>query len=351
MRRRTLLLLLLSLLASAAFAQSLPAGLEKRMYDYLEAQAKLNLFTGSVLVAKGDQIVLANGVGYANRELEVPNGRLTKFRLGSLTKQFTAAAILLLEEAGKLSTADKACKFVESCPKAWEEITIQNLLTHTSGVPNFTAAPDYAAKKRESVTPLQLIDRFKDKPLDFPAGSRMMYSNSGYALLGVILERASGESYENYLSNHIFRVLGMSDTGYDRTGVILKNRAAGYAGPSSDLHNADFIDMSIPFAAGALYSTVLDLHKWDRALYGGRLLSKVSLEKMLRPSLNNYAYGLIVVPNEGKIFHAGGIDGFSTLMIHDTRMDLLVVVLGNFELAATSSVARNLLTMLLQENP
>lgn len=351
MRRSTLLLLLLSLLASAVFAQALPASLEKRMSDYLETQAELNLFTGAVLVARGDRIVLANGVGYANRELEVPNGKLTKFRLGSLTKQFTAAAILLLEEAGRLSTSDKVCEFIELCPKAWEEITIQNLLTHTSGLPNFTAATDYAAKKRETVTPLQLIDRFKEKSLDFPAGSRMQYSNSGYVLLGVILERASGESYETYMSNHIFRVLGMSDTGYDRSEVVLKNRAAGYAGPASDLHNAEFIDMSIPFAAGALYSTVLDLHKWDRALYTGRLLSKASLEKMLKPSLNNYAYGLFVLQNEGKVFHAGDIDGFSNFMIHDTRMDTLVVALGNFELAATSALAENLLTMLLQESP
>jgi CubicO group peptidase (beta-lactamase class C family) len=224
---------------------------------------------GSILVERNDQILLDKGYGYANLEWQVPNSPDTKFRLGSITKQFTAACILLLEERGKLKTNDLVKNYLPDAPAAWDHITIYNLLTDTSGIPNFTEFPDYHASVATPTTPEQLVARFRDKPLDFQPGENWRYSNSNYVLLGYLIEKITGQRYQDFVEKNIFKPLGMQNSGYDSNTAIIPHRAGGYSPGSNGPVNAGYVDMSIPFSAGALYSTTHDLLRWGaRAVRG-----------------------------------------------------------------------------------
>ena len=218
-RRNVASIAVLFLLGANAAAQD-PAA---KFDEYLNALAGQQRFAGSVLVARDGKVIFSKGYGLANVELDVPNTPQTKFRLGSITKQFTATAILLLQERGKLSVGDPICKYIDTCPAAWSEVTIHHLLSHTGGIPNFTSFPDYVPKMMMPVTTQEMIARFKDKPLDFKPGEKWSYSNSGYFLLGAIIEKASGESYESFLQKNIFDPLKMTNTGYDHFDTILKS--------------------------------------------------------------------------------------------------------------------------------
>lgn len=350
MKRSGSLLLALSAVAVLVQAQDLAARLDSYIYSF----AQPGRFMGSVLVAQGGKVILAKGYGYADVELDVPNTPQTKFRLGSLTKQFTATAILQLQEQGKLNVQDKASKYYTSAPAAWKDITIRHLLTHTSGIHNFTSLPDYVKRMREHDAPLDLIARFRDLPLDFPPGSKWNYSNSGYEVLGYIIETVSGQTYEDYLKKHIFDPLELSDTGYDHTERILKHRAMGYEMPvDGKLRNAAFLDMSIPYSAGSLYSTVEDLYKWDRALYTEKVLSNQSKEQMFTPFLNNYAYGWFVTSLFGHkiITHNGGINGFATHLARFPDDDACVIVLSNMPTRALAELSRGLEAILFGKPP
>lgn len=318
--------LLLVLLASAAAQDPTP-----KFDEYLSELVKQKRFTGSVLVARDGKVIFSKGYGFANAEFEIPNTPQTKFRLGSVTKQFTAAAVLLLQERGKLSVQDPICKYIENCPTAWSEITIHHLLSHTGGIPNFTSFPDYLPKMMMPVTTQEMIARFKDKPLDFKPGEKWAYSNSGYFLLGHIIEKASGEAYESFLEKNIFEPLKLTSTGYDHHGTILKKRATGYSMRKGEMVNSLPIDMTQPYSAGALYSTVEDLFQWNEALFSGKLLSAKSLEAMLTPVKNDYGYGLGIQTKAGRkiISHGGGINGFSTVLTRFADEKLTLVVLRN----------------------
>jgi CubicO group peptidase (beta-lactamase class C family) len=186
-------------------------------------------FSGVVLVARKGQVLFQKAYGLANREHGVANKLDTKFRLGSVTKQFTAMAIMILSERGKLNVTDPICKYIENCPTAWSAITVHHLLTHTSGIPDFTDFPDNDHYEHLPMTPLETIARFRDKPLEFVPGERFNYDNSGYLLLGHIVERTSGERYEDFLRKNIYEPLGMLHSGYDHPRIVLKDRASGYA--------------------------------------------------------------------------------------------------------------------------
>src|SRR6202162_4055882 len=205
---------------------------------------------GTVLVARGGEVLFSKGHGRADLEWDVPNSPSTKFRLGSVTKQFTAASILLLLERGKLKVTDPVKQHMQDAPAAWDKITIFNLLTHPSGIPNFTSFPDYAAQEPFATTPEKLVARFRDKPLDFQPGEKWSYSNSGYVLLGYLIEKASGETYEKFVQENIFGPLAMKDSGYDSNSAVIARRAAGYAPGKDGPVNAGFIHMSVPFSAG-----------------------------------------------------------------------------------------------------
>jgi len=301
-------------------------------------------FMGSVLVARGGQVVFSKGYGSADLEWDVPNSSTTKFRLGSITKQFTAASILLLEERGKLSVNDPVKKHLPDAPAAWDKITIFHVLTHTSGIPSFTGFPDYAKLEPFATTPEQLVARFRDKPLDFAPGEKWSYSNSGYVLLGYLVEKISGGSYEKFVRDNIFTPLGMKDSGYDSNSAVILHRASGYVYGKNGYENAAFVHMSIPHGAGALYSTTEDLLKWEQGLFGGKLLQAASLEKMTTPFKNNYAFGLGVETAGGRkvIQHGGGIEGFNTQLAYYPDDKLTVVVLGNVNGMAPGEIAGKL---------
>jgi CubicO group peptidase (beta-lactamase class C family) len=299
--------------------------------EYMDACVGVNHFSGSVLVAREGQVLFRKGYGLANAEHRIPNTPETKFRLGSITKQFTAMAILILQEQGKLAVEDPIGKHLDDAPAAWEGVTIHHLLSHTSGIHSYTADPDYGPKMTLPETVKGMIARFKDKPLDFPPGEKFEYSNSGYFLLGAIIEKVSGKSYEAFLEGAIFEPLALHDTGYDHPATVLPHRASGYVRKGNRLENAPYLDMAQPYAAGSLYSTADDLAKWDRALHDGKLLSEPSMARMFTPVKNQYAYGWSVTTRSGRkeIRHGGGINGFATDILRCPDQDLCVVVLSN----------------------
>ena len=272
-----------------------PEQLASKVEEYMAARVKRDHFSGSILIARDGKVLYSQGYGMANLEHDVPNTPQTKFRLGSITKQFTAMAVLILQERGKLNVHDKVKKHFPEAPKAWDEITIEHLLTHTSGIPNYTESLEFLRTLPVRVSLKELIAKFKDRPLDFKPGAKFKYSNSGYIMLGQIIETASGKNYPSFMKEAIFGPLDMKDTGYDNATAIIKNRASGYTRRLGIvLTNCDYIDMSIPHAAGALYSTVLDLLKWDQALYSEKLVPRKSLEAMFTPHKDNYGYGWII---------------------------------------------------------
>ena len=218
-----------------------------------------------------DKCYLIRSYGDANLEWKIPNSPTTKFRIGSVTKQFTAASILLLEERGKLKINDSIKKYIPNIPAAWDKITVFNLLTHTSGIPDYAGFPNYDSDKVMPRTSEQLVAYFREKPLDFQPGEKYQYSNSGYVLLGYLIEIISGQSYKDFIEENIFKPLNMQNSGCDSNSAIILYRASGYSTGPNGLLNAPYIDMSNVFAVGNLYSTTLDLLRWERGLFAGKI--------------------------------------------------------------------------------
>lgn len=309
--------------------------------NYLNESTGEEKFNGAIFVSIEGERVISKGYGMANFELEVSNTAETKFRIGSVTKQFTAAAIMQLCEKGILSPEDTLDKYISDYPNG-DKVTIHHLLTHTSGIFNYTSIDGFDKNiMRNKHSILELVEEFKNLPYDFEPGAKYSYSNSGYALLGYIIEKVSEMSYEQYLKENIFNKLSMVNSGYDDHFKIIKNRASGYSfeGEEKILSNCDFIDMSVPHSAGAMYSTVEDLHIWNNALLKGKVVSEKSLKEMIGKHANTeegcYGYGVFV--NEvvlggrarKKIFHGGGIDGFlSTNRIFPIE-DVQIIMITN----------------------
>ena len=324
---------------TAGVSQSKADIIDKLMSKYLE----YGQFNGSVLVAEQGKIIFKKGYGMANMEWDIPNQSTTKFRLGSISKQFTSLLILQLAEQGKLKLDVPITTYLPDYPKPnGEKITIHHLLTHTSGIPNYTAFPDFMKdKSRNPYTPEEFVKTFADLKLEFEPGKKFNYSNSGYFLLGYIIEKVSGKMYEQCLHESILIPLKMTNTGYDHSELIIKNRAAGYEKNGKGFMNARYIDMTIPYAAGSLYSTVEDLYLWDQALYANTLLSS-NYTNMLYGSYfpelkSNYGYGwgmyeVSIAGNNEKlkvIEHGGGINGFNTLISRIPSGKNLIILLNN----------------------
>ena len=338
--RKTLALAFVVLLAASTRADEIA----DRLTAYMDAAVNVEKFNGTVLVAKDGKVLFAKGYGLANAEHEVPNTLETKFRLGSITKQFTATAVLILQDQGKLKVQDPIGKYLSESPKAWEKVTIHHLLTHTSGIPSYTDDPSYEKSMTQPETVSSMIARFKDKTLEFEPGSKFHYDNSGYFLLGAIVEKVSGKSYETFLKEAIFEPIGMTNTGYDQHATVLVRRASGYERKGDELVNAPYLDMSQPYAAGSLYSTVGDLLKWDRALKAGKPASKQAMAAMFTPFKDNYAYGWSIGDRKGhkQIGHGGGINGFATDFQRYPDEDVCVAVLCNVIPANPGKVSRDL---------
>src|SRR5260370_6037846 len=240
---------------------------------FISSAAQQQAFSGTVLIAQNGKILLDKGYGWADQGKRAPNQPGTKFRIGSVTKQFTAMAILLLQEQGKLHVQDPICEYIRGCPATWRTITIQHLLTHTSGIPDYvTTFP-----LQQPASPAQLVAAFESKPLDFAPGAKFSYSSSGYAILGSIVENVSGESYAQFLQQEIFQMLHLSNTGYDQNFPPLRQHATGYKQPWV---KADYVDMSVPYAAGSLSSPVDDLFRWDQALFNRKFASGESVQQV-----------------------------------------------------------------------
>lgn len=319
--------------------------LSARADAYLQTVRQARDFSGVVLIARDGKILFVRAYGMANLEHDVPNTIDTKFRLASITKQFTAAAILILQERGKLSVNDSICKYLPDCPGPWSPVTLHQLLSHSSGIYSFTESSD---NDRYDPLPMPVLDtvaRFKDKPLDFPPGQGFHYSDSGYLLLGYVVEQASGEKYETFLEENIYKPLHMQDSGYDHPQPILKHRAQGYALKNGSIVNSAFMAMDTPFGGGSQYSTVKDLLLWDQALYGERLLSAKSRQAMFTPNpqqvppewllgkKGGYGYGWMIEELFGRklYVHGGLINGFTSIIMRYPEDKTLVVVLCNRE--------------------
>lgn len=337
---------LAALTAAPAHAQD-----AERIGRIAQTAADANAFSGSVLVAHDDRIVLDQGYGFANREWRAANDGDTKFRLGSITKQFTAVAIMILNERGLVDLDAPVKTWLPDAPAAWDQVTVRRLLAHTAGVPNFTSFEDFQATKALPATIDGLIARFRDRPLDFQPGQGRKYSNSGYVLLTAIIEKASGQSYADFIAQNLLAPLGMNDSGYDTNAAILPRRASGYTPGPRGVVNAAHWDMSIPQGAGGLYSTTHDLLKWQQGLYGGRLLRPASLKLLTTPVRDRYAFGVFVVEAGGDttIAHSGGLDGFNTYMAYDPDRRLTVIVLGNLNGPTPDLLGASLLALSREE--
>lgn len=324
---------------TSSFAQTKTDKLDELLNKYTE----YGQFNGSVLVADQGKVIYKKGFGMANMEWDIPNTPDTKFRLGSITKQFTSMLIMQLVAEGKLDLQATVSKYLPDYSKVnGDKITIHQLLTHTSGTPNYTSfSTFFKDMSRNPYTPTEMLKLFADLPLEFTPGSRFAYSNSGYILLGAIIEKVSGKTYEEMLQEKIFDPLNMKDTGYDHFGTILKKRASGYERKANVIENAPYIDMSTPYAAGAIYSTVEDLFVWEQALYTEKLLPKKYKDMLFGkyiPAFGQYyGYGWEVgkMPigntkdSVSIIAHSGGINGFNTDLTRMPKDKASIILLNN----------------------
>ncbi|MFY0563911.1 serine hydrolase [Archangium lansingense] len=317
---------------------------------------QLRQFNGSVLVADEKGVVHKKGYGFANFEWQVPNTPDTKFRLASITKQFTSMVIMQLVAEGKLGLEDKLTAHLPDYRKdTGDRVTIAQLLNHTSGIPSYTSAPGFFQNdSRDPYTVADFVKKFASGDLEFEPGTKYAYNNSGYFLLGAIIEKVTGKTYAQVLRERIFEPLGMKSSGYDVSATVLSKRASGYQPGPDGYVNAPYLDMSLPYAAGSLYSTVEDLYLWDRALYLDKLLPAPLKQRLFTPGLNQYAYGWVVNPlklHDGKtelatIRHNGGINGFSTIIVRAPERKELVVLLGNAADGRLDELAAGLFSIL-----
>lgn len=343
MRNKTYLLFfgvfLLSISTSAQKIGILDREKATKIDRLLQLYDSFGDISGAVLVAKDGKIIYESAFGAANREWEIKNTVDTKFRIGSLTKQFTAVIILQLVDEGKLNLKGTISDYLSDYRKdIGQAVTIHQLLTHTSGIPDYIQHPDFVKTiVRNSIPVSVLVNKYCSDDLEFKPGEKFQYNNSGYIILGAIIEAVTGKSYEKNLTERILIPLEMENTGYDSPYSILPKRAMGYQKSGFEYTNAMFIDMSIPYAAGGMYSTVGDLFKWERALKNNRLVSKKLHKKMFKPQENNYGYGWYIkdtpVNVNGtetlKAYCIGSIYGFKSSISRLIEDNHTIIVLCN----------------------
>ena len=346
-RARATATLLLALLAGEAWATPLapttpapataPDALQTQLQAELERAFPANEPGATALVMKDGKVVFRSAAGMANLELGVAMRPEMVLRLGSVTKQFTAVCILMLVEQGKLALDDEITKFLPDFPVHGQKITIERLLTHTSGVKNYTELAAFWEQQRQDKTLPQLIDVFKQEPPEFAPGERFVYSNSGYVLLGAVIEKVSGQTYAAFVQQHIFDALGMAHTRYDSTASIIPGRVPGYKHTAQGYDNGDYFSMSLPYAAGSLVSTVDDLAKWDEALYTEKLVSQASLLRAWttfhlddgRPTHYGYGWAITDIAGIPMLNHGGGVNGFNSMLLRVPQTRVFAVVLTN----------------------
>lgn len=335
----------------AASASDQEPELEARVDTYVQPYVDGNNFSGSVLIAEKGKVLLSKGYGMADYELSVRNTPHTRFHVASVSKSFTAAAVLILQERGKLNVEDHLTKYIPDYPNG-DQITIHHLLTHRSGVPNVNNLPVYAEKSRSRLTLAEIIQMFKDKPLEFAPGTRYRYSNSNYNLLALIIEKISGQSYGQFLEENIFRPLGMKDTGNDDgSDALIPNRASGYVPVGlQGVENAPYLNWSVKTGNGSLYSTTEDLYKWDRALHSEKILKKSTLDKAFT-DYGGWGYGWSVRKHFGKrvTVITGRSPGFTSSLERFIDDDVCIIVAGNNYSGISQSMADDLAAIVFGE--
>ncbi len=291
----------------------------------------------AVIVRKDGRTLFRKGYGLADLELNVPVAPDMVFRLGSITKQFTAVAILMLAEQGKLGLRDEITKFLPDYPAQGRKITVEHLLTHTSGIQSYTDMPEWLPLWRKDMTLKELIDLFKDQPMQFEPGASWAYNNSGYILLGAIVEKVSGKSYEAFVDEAIFKPLGMKQSYYGSTERVIPRRIPGYQMGKGGFVNAPYLSMTQPYAAGSLLSTVDDLALWSEAVFSGKVVRKEWLDKAFTPyklangESSGYGYGWFLGDFAGhrSVEHGGGINGFTSYEMTFPEDGLFLAILTN----------------------
>ena len=331
--KKHILAFLIALLPCIAFAQKNYSALLDR---YMQAYAAVHNFSGCVLVSKNGKVIYQKAFEFANREWMVPNTLTTRFPILSIGKQFTAAAILQLEEQGKLRVEDKLSKYFPGYPKG-DSVTLHMLLNHTSGIYNYSDNPDFL--KIDPNIPVNelkevYLSLFKDKPFNFSPGTWWSYSNSNYILLGYIIEQVSGETYGDYLLKNVLRKAGMDNSGvFDSHDAIIPRVASGYTKKPGGWTRGGTIPISSGLGAGSIYATARDMHNWGKALYSGKVISDTSLAKMNTPNHGSrgYGYGVYVdsMFNRRAIYHSGGFPGLNTYMIYYPKDEVQIIILAN----------------------
>lgn len=343
--------LLLAFLLAPIHAQS-----PEKIDEFVRAQMEARHVPGlSVAVRKNGELVLAKGYGMANLELSVPATEHTVYQLASVSKQFTATAAMMLVEQGKLSLDRQVGEILEGLPKAWSNVTVRHLLNHTSGIKSYTSVPDFFKSARKDFKKEEIIALVADAPMEFAPGEKWNYNNTGYFLLGMVIEKASGQDYGSFLQEQIFRPLGMSTARLNDLNEIIPNRAHGYSRRGSKMVNGEYVSPTQPYSAGALVATVLDLAKWDAALEAGQLLKRSSFDEMWSPTklaenkTRDYGYGWAVdtYRTRQRIQHGGGIPGFNTFVARYPEDRLYVAVLANSDTGAAERIANGIAELYL----
>ncbi|HKO96525.1 MAG TPA: serine hydrolase domain-containing protein [Pyrinomonadaceae bacterium] len=346
---RTALALVLLSLAHVADGQTQDKA--DRLTRYFETTAVKGNFSGAILVAEHGKPLISKAYGLANAEHKVPNTTKTKFGIGSVTKQFTASAIMMLQDRGKLSVSDPIDKYLDDIPDQWKGITIHQLLSHTSGLMHSWALPEFEKTIRIPATPEQTLAKFKGQPLVFKPGEGFRYSGLGYFILARVIEKVSGSTYDAFLKENIFVPLGMSDTGSDHPAPVIANRASGYVFSKGHLENAPTMYMPIFSGGGNLYSTVEDLFRWDQALYSTKVVSKKSFATMTTPVRNHYGYGWEMSEGLGHrvMAHGGSLPGFTSFIARYVDDQVTIIVLSNVTNIPASQVSEDLAAVVFQE--
>jgi CubicO group peptidase (beta-lactamase class C family) len=318
-------------------------------------------FTGAVLVSEHDKVIFKGGYGLANREWNIPNAPDVKFRVGSITKQFTSMLVLQQVAKGSIKLDGHISDYLPYYRKdTGSRVTIAQLLSHTSGIPSYTDDPKFFPDvSRNYYAVDDFVTKFCSGDLQFEPGTKFHYDNSGYFVLGAILEHVTGKKYEDLLQENILTPVGMRDTGYDHWATIIAKRASGYQETFDGIENAPYLDMALPYAAGSLYSTVEDLYKWDQALYTDKLLPADLKRKLFTPNLEEYGFGWAIhviakdQPSPGKtmITHGGGINGFNTNEVRLVDDHSLIVIFNNTPGADLNQFARDIRAILYGQEP
>lgn len=306
------------------------AQIEVQIDAYVNEWVEMGRFSGAVLVAQKGEALLCKGYGLANREHNVPITPHTKFHLASLSKQFTSTAIMLLYAQGKLDLADSLIKFIPDYPNG-EKVTIHHLLSHTSGIFDYFKLHDFYEFCRHPSCIERTIERFKHKPLDFEPGEKASYSNGGYVLLSYIVQKVSGMPFADFIQTHIFQPLGMQDSGFLYIDPIIEHRAVGYDIIESGFINTVYTDKTNAYGTVGIYSTVLDLYTWDRALYTEKLLSKQLFEQECKPVKEDFGYGFLqdIIHGHRCIWHNGEFADCHNIIMRFVDDDICIIVLSN----------------------